>query len=152
MAVRTVEWLPALYERDETAWLEAMADLAGDGRAEELDLPHLAEYLSDMARRDRRDVETRLVVLLSHLLKWVHDPSHRSRSWRATVVEQRQELNRLAGRGVLRNHAEAILAEVYPEAVERAAAETGLAPQAFPSGCPYTLDQLLTIELSEKDA
>ena len=152
MAVRTVEWLPALYEADETAWLEAMADLAGDGRAEELDLPHLAEYLSDMARRDRRDVETRLVVLLSHLLKWVHDPSHRSRSWRATVVEQRQELNRLAGRGVLRNHAEAILAEVYPEAVERAAAETGLAPQTFPAECPYTLDQLLTIELSEKDA
>jgi hypothetical protein len=68
------------------------------------------------------------------------------------VVEQRQELNRLAGRGVLRNHAEAILAEVYPEAVERAAAETGLAPQTFPAECPYTLDQLLTIELSEKDA
>ena len=152
MAVRTVEWLPALYERDETAWLEAMADLAGDGRAEELDLPHLAEYLSDMARRDRREVESRLVVLVSHLLKWVHEPSHRSRSWRATVVEQRQELNRLAGRGVLRNHAEAILAEVYPEAVERAAAETGLAPQTFPAECPYTLDQLLTIELSEKDA
>jgi hypothetical protein len=152
MAVRTVEWLPALYEGDETAWLEAMADLAGDGRAEELDLPHLAEYLSDMARRDRREVESRLVVLLSHLLKWIHEPTHRSRSRRATVVKLRQELNRLAGRGVLRNHAEAILAEVYLEAAERTAAETGLAPQSFPAGCPYTLDQLLTIELSEKDA
>lgn len=152
MAVRTVEWLPALYERDETAWLEAMAEMAGEGRAEELDLPHLAEYLSDMARRDRREVERRLVVLLAHLLKWVHEPTHRSRSWRATVVEQRQELNRLAGRGILRNHAEGILAKVYPEAVERAAAETGLALQFFPAECPYTLEQLLTIELSAEEA
>jgi len=41
--------LPALYERDETAWLEAMAELARDGRAEDLDLGHLADYLFDMA-------------------------------------------------------------------------------------------------------
>jgi hypothetical protein len=147
-----VDTLPALYERDETAWLEAMAELARDGRAEDLDLSHLAEYLSDMARRDRREVESRLVVLLAHLLKWIHQPGHRSRSWRATVIEQRQELNRLAGRGVLRNHAEEVLSEVYPEAVERAAAETGLSSDRFPAACPYTLDQLLAIELPEPGA
>jgi len=112
MAVRMVDTLPALYERDETAWLESMAELARDGRAQDLDLLHLAEYLSDRARRDRREVESRLVVLLAHLLKWIHQPAHRSRSWRATVIEQRQELNRRAGRGVLRNHAEEVLAEV----------------------------------------
>ncbi|HKM81947.1 MAG TPA: DUF29 family protein, partial [Candidatus Acidoferrum sp.] len=70
MSVRIIDLLPALYERDETAWLEAMAELARDGRAEDLDLGHLAEYLFDMARRDRREVESRLAVLLSHLLKW----------------------------------------------------------------------------------
>jgi hypothetical protein len=152
MAVRLVDSLPALFEYDETAWLDAMADLARAGRAVELDLPHLAEYLADMARRDRREVESRLVVLLAHLLKWDHQPDQRSRSWRATVIEQRQELNRLAGRGVLRNHAEAVCAEVYPEAVERAAAETGLTFDRFPAECPYTLDQLLTVELSEGNA
>ena len=56
MTVRMLDALPALYDRDETAWLEAMADLARDGRASDLDLVHLAEYLSDMARRDRREV------------------------------------------------------------------------------------------------
>jgi hypothetical protein len=147
-----VDTLPALYERDETAWVEAMAELARLGRAEDLDLPHLAEYLSDMARRDRREVESRLVVLLAHLLKWDHQPDHRSRSWRASVIEQRQELNRLASRGVLRNHAEAILAEVYPEAVERAAADTGLPLDRFPAECPYTVDQLLVVELPEAHA
>ncbi len=147
-----VDTLPALYERDETAWLEAMAELARDGRAKDLDLPHLAEYLSDMARRDRREVESRLVVLLAHLLKWDPQPDRHSRSWRATVIEQRQELKRLAGRGVLRNHAEDVLAEVYPEAVERAAAETGLSLDRFPVVCPYMLDQLLTVEFPEAEA
>ncbi len=147
-----IDLLPALYERDETAWLEAMAELARDGRAEDLDLGHLAEYLFDMARRDRREVESRLAVLLSHLLKWTDQPDHRSRGWRATVIEQRQELNRLAGRGVLRNHAREVLADAYTEAVERAAAETGASRDRFPAVCPYTLDELLTVELPEADA
>lgn len=152
MTVRMVETLPSLYERDETAWVEAMAGLAREGRAQDLDLDHLAEYLSDMARRDRREVESRLAILLAHLLKWAHQPEHRSRSWRATVIEQRQELNRLAGRGVLRNHAEDVLAAIYPEAVERAVAETGLSPDHFPADCPYTFDQLLAVVLPEADA
>jgi hypothetical protein len=152
MALRTIDTLPDLYERDETAWLESMAQLARDGRSKDLDLTHLAEYLLDMARRDRREVESRLVALLAHLLKWARQPDHRSRSWRTTVIEQRQELNRLAGQGVLRNHAEAMLVEVYAEAVERAAAETGLPADQFPVECPYKLDELLSIELPEADA
>lgn len=136
--------LAQLYESDETAWLEAMADLIQQGRWGDLDYPHLGEYLTDMARRDRREVESRLATLLAHILKWVHQPDHRSRSWRGTIVEQRQELSRLASRGVLRNHAEAVLADVYAEAVERAATETGLAAESFPTACPYTLEQLLS--------
>ena len=147
MAVRMLETLPTLHDLDETAWLEAMAELAREGRGDELDLPNLAEYLGDRALRDRREVESRLVVLMAHLLKWEHQPEHRSRSWRCTVIEQRQELRRLAGRGVLRAHAEEVLAEVYAEAVERASAETGLASEAFPNRVPYALDSLLEADL-----
>jgi hypothetical protein len=152
MAVQTIEPLPALYERDETAWLDIMASLAREGRLEDLDLPHLAEFLSDMARRDRHEVESRMVVLLAHLLKWTGQPKRRSRSWRSTIIEQRQELNRHASRGVLRNHAESVLPQVYAEAVERATAETGLPTERWPAECPYTIDQLLTIELPEEIA
>jgi hypothetical protein len=152
MAVQTIEPLPALYERDETAWLDIMASLAREGRLEDLDLPHLAEFLSDTARRDRREVESRLIVLLAHVLKWTHQPEQRSRSWRLTVVEQRQELNSLASGGVLRNHAESVLPQAYAKAVERAAAETGLPLEQWPTKCPYTFEQLLTIELPEEIA
>ncbi len=137
-----------LYETDETAWLEAMAELIEQQRWGELDYPHLQEYLTDMARRDRREVEDRLMVLIAHLLKWSYQPDHRTRNWRGTIIEQRQRLARLASRGVLRNHAETVLPEVYKEAVERAAAETGLAVESLPATCPYTLEQLLSTDLT----
>jgi hypothetical protein len=152
MAVQSVESLPDLYEQDETAWLDIMASLIREGRVEDLDLPNLAEYLADMARRDRREVESRMVVLLAHLLKWSQQPERRSRSWRATIIEQRQQLNRHASRGVLRNHAESVLPQAYADAIELAAAATGLSPEKWPADCPYTFEQLLTIELPEEIA
>jgi hypothetical protein len=147
MIQKAVASLPDLFEADETAWLEAMADLIRQGRWSDLDYAHLQEYLTDMARRDRREVKSRLTTLLAHVLKWVHQPEQRSRSWRGTIVEQRQELTGLAGRGVLRNHAEAVLPEAYAEAVERAAAETGLGAESFPGECPYTFEQLLSVDV-----
>ncbi|MBM4070004.1 MAG: DUF29 domain-containing protein [Planctomycetes bacterium] len=141
--------LPELYAEDETAWLDAMVELLAAGDHGQLDFASLREYLTDMARRDRREVESRLVVLLAHILKWVHQPDKRSRSWQVSIVEQRQELKRLAGRGVLRNHAESVLADVYREALERAAAETGLAVSAFPDDCAYSLDALLSFDAGQ---
>jgi hypothetical protein len=138
--------LSDLYLEDETAWLEVMAERIRAGEFAELDYVHLQEYLSDIAGRDRREVESRLVVLLLHVLKWVAQPDQRSGSWRGTIVAQRQELARLTGRGVLRNHAEAVLSDVYPEAVERAVAETGLSSDALPAECSYTLDDLLAFD------
>src|SRR5438876_629697 len=104
MAVASTKSLANLYAEDETAWLEAMAGLARRREFAGLDLDNLATYLSDMAKRDRREVKSRLVVLLVHLLKWEHQPAKRTRGWRTTVLNQRQELADLAGRGVLRTH------------------------------------------------
>src|ERR1700730_10518789 len=118
--------LSVLYEQDETAWLEAMSALAASGRYADMDFVHLSEYLADMAKRDRREVFSRLVVLLSHLLKWEHQPEHRSGSWRGTMREQRRELRQLLESGTLRNHAEAVLADAYAAGRREAADETEL--------------------------
>src|SRR5204863_7196482 len=98
----TAESLATLYTEDETAWLEAMAAAARRGDVAALDLDHLSEYLTDMALRDRREVKSRLVVLLTHLLKWEYQKERRTRGWRTTVLHHRNELADLAGRGVLR--------------------------------------------------
>ena len=134
----------ALYERDETAWLEAMSELIRQGRLDEVDFPNLAEYLSDMARRDRREVTSRISVLIAHLLKWKHQPERRSGSWRGTVELQRQELLELLESGALRNHAGEVLGKAYANGVRQAVAETGLAEATFPADCPFTLDDVLS--------
>ena len=147
----TAPLLSELYLEDETAWLDAMAELIASGAYAELDYSNLREYLTDMAIRDRREVESRLFVLMMHILKWVHQPGHRSGSWKGSIIVQRAELKRHAGRGVLRKHAESVLADVYQESVEAAAEETGLPLETFPSECPYTFDDVLTFKTDAAD-
>src|SRR5438874_16647 len=144
MATGELSDLSTLYEQDETAWLEAMAALAATGRYAEMDFLHLSEYLSDMAKRDLREVFSRLVTLLCHLLKWQHQPDRRSGSWRGTIREQRRELRQLLESGTLRNYAESVLADTYEEARRQAADETGLSLDVFPAEDARGLEELLT--------
>jgi hypothetical protein len=135
--------LSELYEADETAWLEQMSVLAAEGDVAALDLSHLSEYLTDMARRDRREVVQRLAVLFSHLLKWEFQPDRRSRSWEFTIQEQREELQDLLESGTLRNHAEQELGRAYQKGVRRAAVESELPENTFAVDCPFSLDQVI---------
>jgi hypothetical protein len=148
--MRPSEVLPALYQSDETAWLEKMAQLIREQRLDELDYPHLCEFLDDMARRDKREVESGLALLIAHRLKWSFQPERRCGSWRATIEVQRQELTTLLESGALRNHALAILPKAYAAGVRQAVAETELPPETFPEDCPYDLDLLLSKDASER--
>jgi hypothetical protein len=141
---KSTKTLADLYLADETAWLDAMAELIRANRADELDYEHLAEYLEDMAIRDRREVKSRLAILMAHILKWNYQKEKRTSSWRGTITVQRQELADLTERGVLRNHAEQILAKAYADAVEQAASETGLPVETFPGECPWTFESVLS--------
>ena len=143
MILPTEQRLADLFEADETAWLESMAELIETGNIADLDYSNLREYLTDMALRDRREVESRLATLLAHLLKWDHQPDHRSNSWRGTIVTQRRELRQLLESGSLRVHAGEVLTQAYQHALDQAAAETGLERILFQTECPWTLDELM---------
>src|SRR5437660_786851 len=135
--------LPSLFDQDETAWLDQTAQLVAQRRFDEIDHESLSEYLTDMAKRDRREVYRRLVTLLIHLLKWEFQPDRRSNSRQGTIMEQQRELRLLLESGTLRRHAEEVMAKAYKEAVKQAATETGLAAETFPSDCRYALDELV---------
>ena len=120
-----------------------MARLIAERRFGGLDYEHLHEFLTDMARRDRREVLSRLKNLLLHLLKWEYQPDHRSKSWVKTIEEQRQELRYLLESGTLRNHAQDVLVKAYEQAVKLASIETGLSESTFPQACPLTLEDIL---------
>jgi hypothetical protein len=138
--------LAQLYLDDETAWLDEMACLVAERRLQDLDCEHLSEFLADMARRDRREVLSRLTTLLVHLLKWEHQPEQRTNSWRATIAAQRNELKDLLESGTLRKYAEEVLAKAYERAAVQAALETGLDEEVFPDTCPFALGAALAEE------
>jgi hypothetical protein len=137
-----------LYESDETAWLEESSRLIRAGHFDALDYENLASYLEEMAMRDRREVNSRLRVLMAHLLKWQYQSEKRSRSWTLTIINQRFELESLVESGTLRQQARDAVSKIYPSAVKLAAAQTKLPPSTFPAECPFTFDQILTEELA----
>jgi Domain of unknown function DUF29 len=143
MSEQTAPSLPSLFEEDETAWLEKTAELVAKRRLDEIDLENLSEYLTDMARRDRREVWSHLVTLIVHLLKWQHQPELRSNSWRGTIRTQRRELRQLLESGTLRRYAEEVLGETYKDAILQAVDETGLASAIFSSQCLLSLEDVL---------
>lgn len=146
MSLSAVVSLTSLYEEDETAWLEQMVRLIEEGRFSELDYDNLREFLSDMSRRDKREVLSRLTLLIAHWLKWEHQPDKRSTSWRATIEIQQRELEDLLESGTLRSYAEQVLPKAYERAVRQAAIETGIAESEFPSQSTRSLEEWLSKE------
>lgn len=132
------------YNCDYFAWLNEQADHLSEGRFFALDIGNLIEEIRDLGRAEKREIQSRLGVLLIHLLKWQHQPEKRSGSWRATMIEQRARiLKRLQESPSLRNYPAEILDEEYHLARAEAAAESNLKESMFPENCPFTVDQVL---------
>jgi len=132
------------YDQDFHAWTQRTAALLRAGRFEEADIEHVAEEIGDMGRREVRELNSRVPILLAHLLKWQTQSDQRSPSWRSTITVQRLELEALLGQSAsLRPKLESGLQDNYARAVKRAAAETGLATDRFPPACPYRVAQIL---------
>ncbi len=68
---------PSLYDEDFLAWTEQQAALVRAGRLDQLDLDNLAEELDTMGRSEWGELENRLEVLLTHMLKCDHQPEKR---------------------------------------------------------------------------
>jgi hypothetical protein len=150
MLATDCENLKALYLDDETAWLEAMADVIARKELSELDLDNLREYLTDMAIRDRREVRSRLVALIAHQLKWQMQPARRSTSWRLTIEEQRDELGDIfEGSKTLAAHAETVLQKAFRSAVKLAAIETEIPESKFPKTSQLSAREWVALPLAK---
>ena len=150
-ARRTPPEAPAsLYDADDHAWVLEQAALLRAGRTAELDLADLAEELEDLARAWRAAVGGHLETVIEHLLKLEWSPAVDPRDgWAVTVATHRSRLeDRLTP--TLRRHLEETFAKRYGRA-RRAAAlgmrRDGVAEDALPPTCPYTLDETLDPDL-----
>jgi hypothetical protein len=132
------------YDADFFQWTQATAEMIRRGRLAEVDLEHVAEEIEDMGKRDRREVRSRLIVLVMHLLKWELQPELRTPSRGLTIDEQRTQIQfAIQDSPSLRRLPSDELAATYKRAVKRAIAQTGLDAGRFPPSCPYTAEQIL---------
>ncbi len=133
-----------LHANDFYSWTRRQADLLRERRLDELDAEHLIEELWDMGASQERELESRLAVLLAHLLKWRFQPERRGKSWRATIKEQRYRIARLIMKNPgLKSQLADVFAAAYIPAVLQAIKELPLDEDDLPEDCPFTLDQVL---------
>ena len=134
----------SLYDEDFAVWTAETARLLRAGRFDEVDIEHVAEEIEDMGKRDKRELHSRLTVLILHLLKWKWQPEKKSASWGSTIVTQRAELRRLFKQSPsLKAMVHEAIENVYSDVMDGATAETGLPARTFPRKCPFTSDQIL---------
>lgn len=131
-----------LYEADFYTWANTQAEAARKRSANELDWDNIAEELETLGRSELRELRSRYVVLLTHLLKWIHQPERRSRSWSNTIDIQRdaiaQHLSENPGL-TAREEDEFLIA--YREARRQASTETDLDVGVFPVEPPFDVAQ-----------
>jgi hypothetical protein len=98
-----------------------------------------------LGRKDRRELESRLTVLVMHLLKWRYQPDQRGGSWDSTIRTQRREIQKLLHDSPsLRSAVAEAIEGSYDTARRNASAEAGL--DALPATCPFELEQILADE------
>ncbi|HAO23171.1 MAG: hypothetical protein BWK80_15060 [Desulfobacteraceae bacterium IS3] len=132
------------YEQDFYSWLMYNAQLLKEKRFSELDIENIAEELESMGRRDKRELLSRLTVLLAHLLKWQFQPVRRSKSWERTIDEQREQIYLiLSDSPSLKYQLENEISHAYDLSVKAAAKETGMKKTIFPETCPFASEQIL---------
>ena len=135
------------YEKDVVAWAMEQAALLRAGNLSALDIEHIAEEIEDVGKSEKRELASRMAVLLSHLLKWQHQPGRRGSSWTRTLKEQRKAIAAAIRQtpSLKASLSDADwLAGVWADAVTKAVDETGL--DSFPEDCPWSMAQVLTEE------
>ena len=132
------------YEQDFYVWIQHNIALLKQGKFNEIDIDILIDELESMAKRDRRELTSRLMILIAHLLKWQFQPVKKSGSWQCAIDEQRiQIIEQLEESPSLKNILPESIGKAYSKAVTLAAKETGLPIEIFPKKCPYLIEQLL---------
>ena len=133
-----------LYEQDFYLWIQTTVQQLKENKLNEIDIPNLIEEIESMGRSEKRELKSRLIVLLMHLLKWHYQPEKRSESWRSTITEQR-----ICIEGLLEDSPslKPLLSEVfencYQKARLKASDETGIKLNFFPKESPFSLEETL---------
>jgi hypothetical protein len=132
----------SLYEQDFYAWSRQQAELLRAGKLVQADLEHIAEEIESLGKTEKRELVSRLTILLLHLLKWRYQPEGRDASWRLSIANSRDEIaDLLDDNPSLKSLLDEVVRLAYRYARRKAAIETGLDEERVPSQCPWSFAQ-----------
>jgi len=144
-----------LYEEDLVRWTEVQATnlrRAGQARANlPLDWLNLAEEIESLGRSQRRELRSRIAVIIEHLFKLERSPAIEPRpGWIETIGRERREIERLLEDSPsLRGELDRLAALEDPRAASLAAetlaqrGEIESAPRLLDERSAYTAGQIL---------
>ena len=136
------------YDRDFYAWIQTQVQALRERRFDALDLENLAEEVEDVGKGLRRELRSRIGVILVHLLKWQYQPDRRSDSWQSTLDEQRWNVREILQENPsLRRQPSEMLDAAYKSACITASREMSLSKiqrqRTFPAQCAWSVEQVL---------
>ena len=133
-----------LYEKDFFAWSNEQASLLRAGKLAQADITHIAEEIESMGKTEKRELISRLRVLLLNLLKWKHQPMHRTASWQNSIRTQRLDISdHLDDNPSLKSQMDDVMKRAYRGARLEASAQTGLPERTFPAKCPWDFAEIM---------
>ncbi|MEH2295133.1 DUF29 domain-containing protein [Nostoc sp.] len=139
--------LNALYNQDFYQWVQTTIHNIRNRDLKSLDWENLLEELEGLGNEQKHQLESRLLVLLEHLLKltyWYQERNYNIRGWQGTIIEQRKQIKKLLKRNPsLKPFFLEIFAETYQDARDITIVKTGLEPQIFPLESIVTPEQAL---------
>jgi hypothetical protein len=133
-----------LYETDFYGWTQQQAELLRVGKWSGLDVVNLVEEIESLGKQQKQELRNRLGILIGHLLKWEYQPELRSKSWKATIREQREEIvDILQENPSLKPYLHEAIAKGFRQGINLVVRETTLEYDNLPQECPYTTAQIL---------
>ncbi|MDB9438747.1 DUF29 domain-containing protein [Dolichospermum lemmermannii CS-548] len=130
----------SLYERDFLLWTTDIVNKLKSKDFDHLDLENLIEEIETLGRSEKKELKSRLLVLLEHLLKrlYVNSPDN-YRGWEITINEQRRQLElELEDSPSLKNIWDESFNTAWRLAIKGVRKDY---PQVtFPDVCPYSSD------------
>lgn len=139
-----------LYDQDFYLWIQTTIQHLQERNLEQLDIENLIEEIDSMGRSEKKELKTRLVVLIEHLLKlqyWIEEKDDNARGWRNTVVEQRRQITyTLADSPSLKAILNDVFLPCYQDAKKDTINKYQLPSNLFPEEPPFSLAQVINAD------
>ena len=130
-----------LYELDFYSWTLQQAGLLRAGRLDEIDVENIFEEVESLGKSHRTALRSAYRLIALHLLKLAYQPDKASRSWRVTIIRERDNIIDILHESPgLKPQRKDIFATAYTGARKEAAADAGLSPSLFPKLPPFTVE------------